>query len=65
MEADFEIGHYLKDRIIPRAVLYFTGEVKEDQDESSDTASNLEVVYENTDEEKPGNVTADETEGDN
>ena len=22
---DFEIGHYIKERIVPRAVLYFTG----------------------------------------
>ena len=29
MEKDFEIGHYLKERIIPRAILYFTGESEE------------------------------------
>lgn len=32
MEADFELGFYLKERIIPKAVLYFTGEV-DDNDE--------------------------------
>ena len=25
LTADFEIGHYIRDRIIPRAVLFFTG----------------------------------------
>lgn len=25
LNADFEIGHYLRERIVPRAVLYFTG----------------------------------------
>lgn len=30
---DFEIGHYIKERIVPRAVLYFTGEGSEDEDE--------------------------------
>lgn len=54
MEADFEIGFCLKDRVIPRAVLYFTGEVKGEEDaESTDSEmSNLQVVYENTDDEK-------------
>merc|ERR1712147_226337 len=26
LTADFEIGHYIRESIIPRAVLYFTGE---------------------------------------
>lgn len=26
LTADFEIGHYVRESIIPRAVLYFTGE---------------------------------------
>lgn len=25
LTADFEIGHYIRESIIPRAVLYFTG----------------------------------------
>lgn len=25
LTADFEIGHYIKERIVPRAVLYYTG----------------------------------------
>merc|ERR1712121_421628 len=32
LAADFEIGHFFRDRIIPRAVLYFTGEALEDED---------------------------------
>ena len=32
LTADFEIGHYIRDRIIPRAVLYFTGEALEEED---------------------------------
>ncbi|CAG0894746.1 unnamed protein product [Cyprideis torosa] len=32
--ADFEIGHFLRERVIPRAVLYYTGEaLEEDEDE--------------------------------
>jgi len=29
---DFEIGQYIRERIVPRAVLYFTGEALEDDD---------------------------------
>uniref|UniRef100_A0A2K5ILD0 Nucleosome assembly protein 1 like 1 n=1 Tax=Colobus angolensis palliatus TaxID=336983 RepID=A0A2K5ILD0_COLAP len=34
--ADFEIGHFLPEHIIPRSVLYFTGEVIEDDDNDYD-----------------------------
>jgi len=30
LAADFEIGHYIRERIVPRAVLYFTGEALDD-----------------------------------
>ncbi|RXN00295.1 Nucleosome assembly protein 1-like 4 [Acipenser ruthenus] len=33
LAADFEIGHFLRERIVPRAVLYFTGEAIEDDDD--------------------------------
>lgn len=33
LAADFEIGHFLRERIVPRSVLYFTGEAIEDDDE--------------------------------
>ncbi|GLG93387.1 Nucleosome assembly protein 1 paralog 8 [Gryllus bimaculatus] len=32
LTSDFEIGHYIRERIVPRAVLYFTGEALEDED---------------------------------
>jgi nucleosome assembly protein 1-like 1 len=40
LTADFEIGHYIRERIIPRAVLFFTGEALEedDYDEEADVA---------------------------
>lgn len=34
LAADFEIGHFIRERIVPRAVLYFTGEAIEDDDVS-------------------------------
>lgn len=33
LNADFEIGHYIRERIVPRAVLYYTGEALEDEDD--------------------------------
>ncbi|KAL3842354.1 hypothetical protein ACJMK2_020378 [Sinanodonta woodiana] len=33
LAADFEIGHFIRERIVPRAVLYFTGEALENDDE--------------------------------
>ncbi|KAK0083322.1 hypothetical protein PV325_008959 [Microctonus aethiopoides] len=31
LTSDFEIGHYIRERIVPRAVLYYTGEGLEDE----------------------------------
>lgn len=38
LTTDFEIGHYIRERIVPRAVLYYTGEavVDEDYDEEEE-----------------------------
>mgnify|MGYP002378633839 FL=1 len=32
LSADFEIGHMLRDSIVPKAVLYFTGEIGNEDD---------------------------------
>ncbi|XP_052800406.1 nucleosome assembly protein 1-like 1 isoform X1 [Mya arenaria] len=36
LAADFEIGHFIRERIVPRAVLYFTGEAMENEDDYED-----------------------------
>jgi len=36
LTVDFEIGHYIRERIVPRAVLFFTGEALEDEDYEDD-----------------------------
>jgi len=36
LNADFEIGQILRDRILPRAVLYYTGEAQDDEDYDED-----------------------------
>jgi nucleosome assembly protein 1-like 1 len=33
LENDFELGHYMKEQVIPRAVLFFTGEADDDMTE--------------------------------
>lgn len=61
MTSDFEIGHYIRERIVPRAVLYFTGEGLEDEgDEFEDEEDDEEE--ENSDEnidEEDNDVSAD------
>ena len=36
LESDFEIGQYLRERVIPRAVLYYTGEIVDADDDDDD-----------------------------
>ncbi|XP_014207291.1 nucleosome assembly protein 1-like 1 isoform X1 [Copidosoma floridanum] len=36
LTSDFEVGHYIRERIVPRAVLYYTGEGLEEEDEDYD-----------------------------
>merc|ERR1719219_1064756 len=69
LTADFEIGHYIRERIIPRAVLYFTGEALEDEeyDEEEEDDEGDEEGEEGEDEEaddpdykpKPGQQAAE------
>jgi len=33
LATDFEIGHFLRSRIIPKAVLYYTGDIVDDDDD--------------------------------
>jgi len=39
LEADYEIGHFIRERLIPRAVLYYTGELDDEDSEFGDDAS--------------------------
>jgi len=36
LAADYEIGHFFRERVIPRAILYFTGEALEDDEDFDD-----------------------------
>jgi len=39
LTADFEIGHFFRESIIPRAVLYFTGEALEDDEDDDEVCA--------------------------
>ncbi|KAJ8299685.1 hypothetical protein KUTeg_023745 [Tegillarca granosa] len=48
LSADFEIGHFIRERIVPRAVLYFTGEALETdefEEEGEDEEGGEEADY--------------------
>lgn len=44
---DFEVGQYIRERIVPRAVLYFTGEALEDEEDEFDDDEEEEEVRNN------------------
>jgi len=50
LTADFEIGHYIRERIVPRAVLYFTGEALEEDDYDDEEEEEEEDGEEGSDE---------------
>lgn len=60
LNADFEIGQILRDRIVPRAVLYFTGEA---HDEDSFDEDDEEDDDEDFDEDEPDDDDDDEHGG--
>lgn len=49
LTADFEIGHYIRERIVPRAVLFFTGEALEDESDGEEEESDDEDDDDNSD----------------
>ncbi|XP_025086630.1 nucleosome assembly protein 1-like 1 isoform X2 [Pomacea canaliculata] len=63
LAADFEIGHFIRERIVPRAVLYFTGEAlendeyddeeNEEEDEEGEYDEENDPDYQPTEGEKP------------
>merc|ERR1719192_137256 len=42
LTADFEIGHYIRERIVPRAVLFCTGEALEDDSDFEEEESDMD-----------------------
>lgn len=44
LAADFEIGHMLRDSIIPKAVLYYTGEVGDEDEGDVSTRTFIRMI---------------------
>merc|ERR1712048_1417994 len=51
LTADFEIGHYIRERIVPRAVLFFTGEALEDESDFEEEEGDSEDDEEGSDDD--------------
>ncbi|KAA0723328.1 Nucleosome assembly protein 1-like 4 [Triplophysa tibetana] len=60
LATDFEIGHFFRERIVPRAVLYFTGEALEDDDsfEEEELEEGEEEEKDDEDDEEVGDSNA-------
>jgi len=52
LATDFEIGHYIRARIIPKAILYYTGDIIDDEDDEDE--------YDGEEEEDDMDETGDE-----
>jgi len=50
-EADYEIGHFIRERLIPKAVLYYTGELN-DEDDEEDYEEDDDEDFDDDDEEE-------------
>merc|ERR1712121_215139 len=51
LTVDFEIGHYIRERIVPRAVLFFTGEALEDESDFEEEEDDSEDDEEGSDDD--------------
>ncbi|XP_056614331.1 nucleosome assembly protein 1-like 4b isoform X2 [Triplophysa dalaica] len=60
LATDFEIGHFFRERIVPRAVLYFTGEAMDDDDsfEEEELEEGEEEDKDDEDDEEVGDSNA-------
>lgn len=45
LSTDFEIGHYIRERVVPFAVLLFTGEGLDDEEEYEEEEEEEEVIH--------------------
>lgn len=64
MEADFEIGHFIKEQLIPKAILYYTGEVDDvshDNNDDDSTISDDSIYNLTTEAVKDENSVAEES----
>lgn len=66
LTSDFEIGHYIRERVVPNAVLYFTGEAMEDYDDDEEEEEEEEEDEEDeSEDENSEDEPADKSAGEN
>lgn len=65
LAADFEIGHFIRERIVPRAVLYFTGEALEDDEFDEEEGEEEEGEEEDGDYDEDGDADFNPEQGAN
>jgi len=53
LEQDYEIGHFLKERVIPKAILYFTGDVNDDEEDDGEEEGEFDAEEDSDDESEP------------
>ncbi|CAF0988848.1 unnamed protein product [Adineta ricciae] len=63
LAADFEIGHMLRDSIVPKAVLYYTGEVADEDDGEYDEEGDEDDEDDDDDDDDDDDHDDDEHEG--
>ncbi|XP_030370033.1 nucleosome assembly protein 1-like 1 isoform X2 [Scaptodrosophila lebanonensis] len=63
LQNDFELGFYLKERVIPKAVIFFTGEIADCQS-SEESESETEESDEESDAEEEEESSTNDTEND-
>lgn len=57
LQSDFEIGQFLRERVVPRAVLFFTGEaLEEDDDYGEEEEEGEEEDFDEDDEKETTNI---------
>ncbi|KAH8403472.1 hypothetical protein KR222_006884 [Zaprionus bogoriensis] len=66
LATDFEIGHFLRARIIPKAVLYYTGDIVDDEDdEDEEEFENEEDDYDDDENEGQSKPSGDKKQSPN
>ena len=51
MQNDFELGFYLKERVIPKAIMFFTGEIADCLSSDSETDDSEDDIDDSVDAE--------------
>lgn len=61
LENDFEIGHFIKERVIPRAVMFYLGEYEDILSSAGTTEvpTNTHTYFESESEDNPKNEESD------